>query len=175
MLRVTRIVAPGQWLTDPEDRVVLTAEDRHRRHSTFKSEGGVEFAINLPPTASLKDGDGLMLSDGKTVLIAAADEQLMEITCDTAGELARVAWNLGGHHLPMEITDETIRVLANPTIAAMARDLGASVTRIAAPFNPEAALLGHAHGHDHRHDHDHDHGHGQGHVHGPGCGHDHDH
>jgi urease accessory protein len=179
MLRVTRIVAKDQWLTDPEDRVVLSYDYRHRRRITLTSEGGVSFLLNLPSVPDLKDGDGLMLSNGKTILIAAADEELMEITCDGSVHLARIAWHLGNRHLPTEITADAIRIRADHVIGAMVEGLGAKVRRLAAPFNPEggayAAAAAHDHDHHdhHDHDHDHDHHHDNGHVHGPGCGHDH--
>jgi urease accessory protein len=64
------------------------------------------------------------------------------------------------------------------------KKLGAKVSHLEAPFEPESGAYagGHhqhdemGHGgkiHDHHHDHDHDHGHD--HVHDEHCGHDHHH
>ena len=189
MLRVTRVTTSADWLTDPEDRVVLTYEYRHRRRITLTSEKGVEFLLNLASVPDLKDGDGFLLSNGKTILIAAAPEELMEITCADSLQLARVAYHLGNRHLPVEIAPGVLRIHADHVVGDMAKGLGAKVALVQAPFNPEggayAEAAGHAAhaeehvhgpgcGHDHHgHDHGHDHAHDHGHVHGPDCGHDH--
>lgn len=173
MLRVTRLTTSDQWLSDPEDRVVLTYEYRNRRRITLTSEKGVEFLLNLAQVPDLKDGEGLLLSNGKTVLVVAADEDLMEITCADPLQLARVAYHLGNRHLPVEIKPGTLRIHADHVVGDMVQGLGAKVALIKAPFNPEggaydtAGAGAHDHGHDHGHEHEH--------VHGPGCGHDHHH
>lgn len=192
MLRVTRLTTSDQWLTEPDDRVVLTYEYRNRRRITMTSEKGVEFLLNLATVPDLKDGEGLLLSNGKTVLVVAAEEDLMEITCADPLQLARVAYHLGNRHLPVEIAPGTLRIHADHVVGDMAKGLGAGVAVIKAPFNPEGGAYtqtggethdhdhGHVHGpgcgHDHHaHEHDHAHGHDHhehGHVHGPGCKHD---
>ncbi|MBX7197842.1 MAG: urease accessory protein UreE [Rhodospirillaceae bacterium] len=167
MLRVTRITTSADWLTDPEDRVVLTYEYRHRRRITLISEKGVEFLLNLAAVPDLKDGDGFLLSNGKTILIAAAPEELMEITCADSLQFARVAYHLGNRHLPVEIAPGVLRIHADHVVGDMAKGLGAKVILVQAPFNPEGGAYADTGGHADHHDHDH------GHVHGPGCGHDH--
>ncbi len=199
MLRVTRITTSADWLTDPEDRVVLTYEYRHRRRITLTSEKGVEFLLNLAAVPDLKDGDGFLLSNGKTIRIAAAPEELMEIACADPLQLARVAYHLGNRHLPVEIAPGVLRIHADHVVGDMAKGLGAKVALVQAPFNPEGGAYaetgghghpetehvhgpgcghdhddhGHGHGHGHGHDHGHEQAHDHGHVHGPGCGHDH--
>ncbi|MHB1207012.1 MAG: urease accessory protein UreE [Rhodospirillaceae bacterium] len=201
MLRVTRITKSDEWLNDPEDRVVLTYEYRHRRRITLTSEKGEEFLLNLASVPDLKDGDGLLLSNGKTIQVVAAAEDLMEISCPDPLRFARIAWHLGNRHLPTEIAPNLFRIHADHVIADMARGLGAKVALVQAPFNPEGGAYAeaethdhapaHGHGHEHVHGHDcghdhhghephdhghpahgHDHEHDHGHVHGPGCKHD---
>lgn len=167
MLRVTRLTTSEQWLTDPDDRVVLTYEYRNRRRITLTSEKGVEFLLNLAKVPDLKDGEGLLLSNGKTILVVAAEEDLMEITCSDPLQLARVAYHLGNRHLPVEIAPGILRIHADHVVGDMAQRLGAQVALVRAAFNPEGGAY--AETAQETHDHDHDHGH----VHGPGCGHDH--
>jgi urease accessory protein len=167
MLRVIRITKSDEWLNDPEDRVVLTYEYRHRRRITLTSEKGEEFLLNLASVPDLKDGEGLLLSNGKTIQVVAAPEDLMEISCPDPLRFARIAWHLGNRHLPTEIAPNLFRIHADHVIGDMARGLGAVVTLVQAPFNPEGGAYAEAQAHDH--------GHEQEHVHGPGCGHDHGH
>lgn len=189
MLRVTRIEKKDDWDGEADDTVVLDYDYRHRRRIALTSARGEPFLLNLGEVPDLRDGDGLLLSNGKTIGIVAADEALMEITCADPVHLARVAWHLGNRHLPTEIAGGSIRIRADHVIGDMARGLGATVEEIRAPFNPERGAYaagensGHHHGHQHddrhgdQHGHEHGdrHGHEHGHQHGPQCGHGHHH
>jgi len=67
---------------------------------------------------------------------------------------------LGIFNLELNIDPSTfgegcLRIPWAPGADEFARQLGARVSEIEAPFEPEVA----AHGHEHHHDHDHDHGH----------------
>src|SRR5262249_9836633 len=52
------------------DRVVLDAQERHRRRITLTGERGTAFLLDLPQATALKDGDGLVLEDGAIVRVA---------------------------------------------------------------------------------------------------------
>jgi urease accessory protein len=171
MLRVTRIEKKNDWDGDADDTVVLDYDYRHRRRIALTSAKGEPFLLNLGEVPDLQDGDGLLLSNGKTVGIIAADEALMEISCADPTHLARVAWHLGNRHLPTEIAEGWIRIRADHVIGDMARGLGATVDEIRAPFNPEGGAYAEG-GQDHGHAHDHENDH---HEHGPHCNHGHHH
>jgi len=171
MLRVTRIEKKGTWNGDGDDRIVLDYEYRHRRRIALTSESGVEFLLNLTAVPDLRDGDGLLLSNGKTIRVVAANEAIMEISCADPVHLARVAWHLGNRHLPTEIRGNVLRIRADHVIGDMVEGLGATWRPLAVPFDPEKGAYAEGAGHGHAHDHDRDHGH----VHGPGCSHDHGH
>ena len=82
----------------------------------------------------------------------AAAEPLLEIRCDDAKHLARLAWHLGNRHLPAQVLDNTLRIRRDHVVAAMAVGLGARVIEIEAPFEPEGGAYGqHNHDPDHRH------------------------
>jgi urease accessory protein len=114
----------------------------------------------------LRSGDGLVLDDGRIVEILSAPEALLEIKTGSVREFARIAWHLGNRHLPTQILDTKLRIRADHVIEAMLRGLGAAVTSIEAPFDPEGGAYvepephihtqdGHAHKHgDHPHHHD---------------------
>jgi urease accessory protein len=103
-----------------------------------------------------------VLEDGRLVEVLAAPEPLLEIRCADPLHLARIAWHLGNRHLPSQIFPKYIRIRRDHVIAEMAKQLGAKVTEIEAPFDPEGGAYeggvtsSHGHGDDHRH---HDHGH----------------
>ena len=161
MLRGTAIVkhAKAPFL----DEVLLDYEDRHRRRTALKGKGGLEFLLDLSAVPDIRDGDGITLSSGETVLVRAAPEALMEIHCNDATHLARIAWHIGNRHLAAEIRPHGLRIRADHVIAAMVEGLGGHVHTLQAPFNPEGGAYGEGrvsgHGH-HHHDHDGHHHHG---------------
>jgi urease accessory protein len=152
---------------------------------------GLEFLLDLENAIALRGGDALVLEDGRLIEVVAAAEPLLEIRGHDPQHLVRLAWHLGNRHLPTQIMPKGLRIRRDHVIEAMVKGLGARVTEIEAPFDPEGgAYAGHAHapeeaahhhtGHDHAHDHAaHDHGHhhhhDDHHHHDEHCDHDHHH
>ncbi len=150
------------------DTVQLSHDDRRRRRISLTTDGGMPFLLDLAKTPTLRDGDGLVLEDGRIVRVVAAPEALLEIGARDARHLVRLAWHLGNRHLPTQIVEgdvPALRIRADHVIADMAAKLGGTVREIEAPFDPEGGAyghggtMGHSHVDAHRlggHDHDHD-------------------
>ena len=65
----------------------------------------------------------------------------------------RLAWHLGNRHTEVQVIGERLRIRRDHVLEDMLRGLGARLTPLEAPFDPEAAAP-HAHEHaDHGHDH----------------------
>lgn len=151
MLRAMAIRAAGTWPEGAADSVVLDYDHRRRRRLLMTGTNGLQFLLDLPDAAALRDGDALALEDGRLVAVRAAAEELMEIEGRDAEHRARLAWHLGNRHLPTELRGERMRIRDDQVIATMLIGLGATVTRISAPFQPEGgaygvAAPGHGHG-----------------------------
>jgi urease accessory protein len=166
MIRATRVFPAAEWSHVATDSVVLDFDQRHRRRIAMKGTRGVEFLLDLAQAAALREGDGLLLEDGRIVEVKAAAEPLAEIGARSAGDLVRIAWHLGNRHLPTQLLDGRLRIRRDHVIEAMVAGLGGTVVAVSAPFDPEAGAysdgqrdaVGHRYGeHDH-HDHSHDHG-----------------
>ncbi len=170
-MRATSVKAASGWSGETADRVVLDYDDRHRRRMTMTGTSGTSFLLDLPAATELRGGDVLVLEDGRLIEIVAAPEPLLEIRCSDPLHLARVAWHLGNRHLPTQLLPKALRIRRDHVIAEMARQLGAEVIEIAAPFDPEggayAAPASHHQYGDAIHQHHH---HAQSHN----GGHDHD-
>ncbi len=185
MIRATRVLPKGHWSDGPTagavaDTVVLDFDDRHRRRIAMTGTGGVEFLLDLEEAVALRGGDALVLDDGRLVEVVAAAEPLVEVRGRTPGDLVRLAWHIGNRHLSAQVMANALRLRGDHVIEDMLRGLGASVTEIEAPFDPEGGAYagaghatidhhkhgdgpkddgkhGHKHGkHDHGHKHDHD-------------------
>jgi len=134
------------------DRVVLDADERHRRRITLTGERGTTFMLDLPHATALRDGDGLVLEDGSIVRVAGKPEALVEIMATSPQELARLAWHIGNRHTDVQIVGDKLRIRRDHVLEEMLHGLGARLTPIEAPFDPEHGAYGH--GHQHHHDHD---------------------
>jgi urease accessory protein len=86
---------------------------------------------------ALADGDLLVTADGRHIAVVAKPEALMEVSATDPANLARLAWHIGNRHLPAQILAHALRIRADHVIADMARGLGAVVTALEAPFEPE--------------------------------------
>jgi urease accessory protein len=129
------------------DRVVLDADERHRRRIVLTAEGGTRFLLDLPHATALHDGDGLVLEDGSVVRVVGKREALVEIAAANPRELARLAWHIGNRHTEVEIAGERLRIRRDSVLEEMLHGLGAQLSFIEAPFEPEPGAYGHAHGH----------------------------
>ena len=131
------------------DRVVLDADERHRRRIVLTGERGTTFLLDLPRSTALRDGDGLVLEDGAIVRVAGKPEPLVEIAAASTHELARLAWHIGNRHTDVQVAGDTLRIRRDHVLEEMLRGLGARLTPIEAAFDPEPGAYGHGHDHGH--------------------------
>jgi urease accessory protein len=132
------------------DRIVLDAGDRQRRRIVLKAEKGTEFLVDFEKPVTLHDGDGLVLDDGSVVLVRGENESLVEISAGSALDAVRLAWHLGNRHTDVQIVGDRIRMRRDHVLEEMLRGLGAQLTPLDAPFDPEAAAPRGQH-HEHVH------------------------
>ena len=164
MRRAVSHFPAGMWPTPrTADTVTLDFDARHRRRTLLRTDRSEEVLLDLERAVAMADGDGLQLDDGSWVMVVAALERIVEIRCATVPDLVRVAWHLGNRHIPTQLHAATLRIRPDAVLERMVRDLGAEVSYVDTPFQPEsgayAGQRSHGHAHDHDHDHDHDHGH----------------
>jgi len=138
-------------------KLVLPFEQRQKSRLRARLENGDEVALILPRGKVLRGGDRVTATDGREVEIVAAPEKLLHIE---STELARLAYHLGNRHVPLQVGQGFLRIAEDHVLEEMARKLGARVSHVEAPFEPEAGAYGHQHdemGHGGRiHDHFHD-------------------
>ena len=152
MKRVSAIKAAGDWAAaSASDRVTLDAGDRNRRRIVLTGEKGTQFLLDEAKPVSLRDGDGLLLDDGAIVLIAGLAEPLIEISAGSVLDAVRLAWHLGNRHTDVQIAGDKIRIRRDHVIEDMLRGLGAKLSSLDVPFDPEPASPSHEHHHEHDH------------------------
>ena len=138
MRRACSVKPADTW--DPAlavDRVVLDADERHRRRVVLTGEGGTVFLLDLPRPVMLKDGDGLLLEDSGVVQVVGRLESLVAVTASSTEELARLAWHIGNRHIDMQVVGGELRIRRDHVLEDMLRRLGARLVPIECAFSPE--------------------------------------
>ncbi|MBO6900863.1 MAG: urease accessory protein UreE [Rhizobiaceae bacterium] len=147
--RVLRAVAAGH--EKPHDFALLAHDERHlRRRVLVLSEGG-RVLVDLAEPTTLDHGDLLLLEDGRSVEIRAAEEEVYSIKARSQLHLAELCWHIGNRHLAAQIEPDRIVILRDHVIRDMLEGLGAEVAETEEQFRPvRGAYSGHGH-HGHHH------------------------
>jgi urease accessory protein len=144
------VIPAGSWdQMAAIDSVELDSQDRHRRRLMLVGSSGDTYLLNLAEPVQLRDGDGLKLDDGAMLRVAGKPEQLVEIEVADAHHLAQLAWHLGNRHTEMQMLGERLRIRRDHVLEDMLAKLGARLTPVEAPFDPESGAYGHHHAHSH--------------------------
>ena len=145
----------------------LPFDSRQKSRLRTKLVSGEEVGLMLPRGEILRGGDLVTASDGRVIEVVAEPEKLLHVESES---LPKVAYHLGNRHVPVQVGQTFLRIAEDHVLEEMLKKMGAKVSRIEAPFEPEAgAYAGGQHQHeemghggkihDHHHDHDHDHKH----------------
>ena len=175
-------VPRSAYKVDVKGRLELPFDSRQKSRLRARLASGEEVALMLPRGEILRGGDLVTASDGRVIEVVASPEKLLHVEIR---DLAKAAYHLGNRHVPVQVGEGFLRLAQDHVLEEMLKKLGAKVSHVEAPFEPEAGAYagGHQHQHDemghggkiHEFGHPHDHGHDHDHEHGPGCGHDHHH
>jgi urease accessory protein len=145
MIRALSVTRDG----DTADTITLDHDARHRRRLRLVTDGGLEFLLDLPQATPLRDGDRLLLEDGRAVLVRAAAERVVDVA-GAPSVLLRIAWHLGNRHCPTQLLPDGLRIRDDHVLVELVRGLGGGTVSREAPFDPEAGAYAQGH---HRHDH----------------------
>lgn len=144
MLRAVKITAAAD---NADDTITLESTARYRRRIKMTSDHGIEFLLELPNARLLKDGEAILLADGRAVKVISKPEAVYEVRARDAVHLLRITWQIGNRHLEAQIREDCLYIRRDPVIREMLEGLGATVSEIMAPFDPEGgAYSDHAHG-----------------------------
>src|SRR5438270_193072 len=152
MRRVVRVVEASHRA--PLDSVILKGDQRRIQTGHLTGVNGTAIGAMLPEPVLLRSGDALELDDGSLVEVVIEPEPLVEIRGEDLTHLARLAWHLGDRHMPVQVFGNRLRMRRDPTLETLLQGLGARLTAIEAPFDPEGGAYAarpvhdhHAHGH----------------------------
>jgi urease accessory protein len=161
-IRTKLKVSKSAYRIDVRGQLKLPFDSRQKSRLRTNLVSGEEVALMLPRGEVLRGGDLVTASDGRVIEVVAQAEKLLHIE---TRELARTAYHLGNRHVPVEVGDGYLRIAEDHVLEGLLRKLGATVSHIEAPFEPEAGAYGGGHRHDedsheakiHEHHHHHHH------------------
>ncbi len=134
-------------------RLELPFDLRQKSRLRTKLASGEDAWLLLPRGDILRGGDLLLASDGRVVEVVSQTEEVLHVECANATALARAAYHLGNRHVPVQVGDGFLRIATDHVLAEMLKGLGATLTPMRAPFEPEAGAYGahgaHSGGHHH--------------------------
>ena len=133
-----------------QSQLRLPFDLRQKSRLRTKLVCGEDAWLMLPRGEILRGGDRLAATDGRVVEVIAEPEQVLHIECANSTELARAAYHLGNRHVPVQVGNGFLRIAADHVLEEMLKGLGAKLTPILAPFEPEAGAYG-VHGGGHHH------------------------
>ena len=119
---------------DVAGRVRLAFEHRQRSRQRARLDSGEEIGMVMPRGEFLRGGDRVLASDGRVFEVVSAPEKLLHIE---GASLARIAYHLGNRHVPLQLGDGFLRIAEDPVLEAMLAKLGARLSHVEAPFEPE--------------------------------------
>jgi urease accessory protein len=137
------------------DTLQLPFERRQKSRQRAVLSSGEEVAIELARGKVMRGGDWVVTSDGRAIEVIASPERVLHVECDTPEALARAAYHLGNRHVPVQVGAGWLRIAEDHVLARMLEVLGARLTTMQAPFEPEAGAYGVDH---HHHDNESTHG-----------------
>jgi urease accessory protein UreE len=131
------------------DTLVLSYDQREKCRLRARLESGAEVAIFTVRGTVLRDGDLLTGEEGRVVRVVAAKERTYLVHCGDQHMLARCAYHLGNRHTRICIGPDYLCIRVDPVLKEMVEGLGARVSEVMAPFEPEqGAYSGAGHSHD---------------------------
>jgi len=150
MFKVLHVIQTpdSQLISGALDTITLSFDQRHCRRIALKSDRGHEFLLDLHHAVLLKQDDCLQLEDGSWIKVQEADEPVLNIACEDASQLVRIAWHLGNRHCPTQILENGLRIPYDKVLEKMLVGLGAAVETHSLPFSPESGAYSTSHSHE---------------------------
>lgn len=128
------------------ETMTLGWEDRTRVHGRQRTDGGVDFGVQLPRGTVLREGDCLLLDAERLVVsIVESPEPVLVIQPANGAEWALCAYHIGNRHQPLMVTERAILCPDAPSLEALLQQHRIAFTRATLPFTPVAGAAAHAH------------------------------
>ena len=150
MLTATLVLTETEARGVPiDDTLTLPFDLRQRSRLVARLCSGREILLKLPRGTRLRHDTLLSTSEGTTIQVCAAPEELSVVTHDDPLRLLRAAYHLGNRHVPLQIEAGSLAYRHDHVLDDMLRGLGFAPHAALLPFEPEQGAYAHGEGHSH--------------------------
>jgi urease accessory protein len=124
--------------------LALTAEDRSKSRYRCQATTGEVLLLALPRGTVLSAGD-LLTTDAQDwwCRIEAESEPVLIVQAERPLDLLRAAYHLGNRHVPLELSFQGLKLLADPVLKEMLIHQGLKVREGLESFSPEPGAYVH--------------------------------
>ncbi|MFM1940271.1 MAG: Urease accessory protein [Pseudomonadota bacterium] len=142
LLWLTRKLQQAPDSTVGQPSLSLSFDLRSRSRIKACLSDGRDVGIVLPRGTVVRGGEWLA-GPGLTVQVLAADEDLIDVRSNTPLKLLRAAYHLGNRHIPVQVSEDFLRLGWDSVLADMLIGLDLNIERLSASFEPEAGAYAH--------------------------------
>ena len=114
-----------------------------KRRWRGRAANGREFGFELD--RPLRHGDIFLQTVSHSYLVAQAVEPVLRVLLTDPPQAARIAWQVGNMHLPVEVRGDCLYVEDNPILRSLLDREGIAFTAVSAVFQPLGGASGHRH------------------------------
>ncbi|MEY3707546.1 MAG: hypothetical protein RL585_2103 [Pseudomonadota bacterium] len=139
---LTRKLQQAPDSTAGQPSLSLSFDLRSRSRIKARLSDGRDVGIVLPRGTVVRGGEWLA-GPGLTVQVLAAQEDLIDVRSNTPLKLLRAAYHLGNRHIPVQVSEDFLRLGWDSVLADMLIGLGLNIERLSASFEPEAGAYAH--------------------------------
>lgn len=132
------------------DSVPLDHLQRERGRFKAATRSGEEVRVFLERGQTLKVGELLKTRCGKYLLVAGAEEALLQAQTADPHLFSRACYHLGNRHTKVEIGTDWLRITPDHVLEEMLVKLGLETQHLRAVFVPESGAYARG-GHGHHH------------------------
>ena len=129
--------------------LTLTFNQRQKSRLRTRLEDGEDVGLMLARGRILRDGDLLGSTEGRVIMVKAADENVSTAHTKEVTLFAKACYHLGNRHTPLQIGDNWVRYQQDHVLDELVDSLGLDVVHESAPFEPEAGAYHGSHAHSH--------------------------
>lgn len=142
MTQPTQVLAIRERLKLPHTHsaamILMLNFDLRQKHNLRITLGnGKEVLLSLPRGSVLRDGEYLCADDGTVVQVRAEPEAVSVVHIEDSILLAKMVYQFGMRHVPVQIGCHWLRYKHNPAMDEMLKMVGLTVEHADAPFEPE--------------------------------------
>jgi urease accessory protein len=139
MLVIERIpgsIAPAALASKERDTLTLNSEERRWGRRRARTTAGREVALAPPAGTMLAPGTILAAEADWYLEVEAAYEAVLAVSPRARATAIRIAFEVGNHHFPLAVDDDTLLVPDDPAMRHLLDRLGQTWEPRQAIFDP---------------------------------------